>query len=475
MKRFFIVVKKIFYIILSFLFGIFYKKEEVNFNHSNQRKENQEEAEKSKNIKEYPSNQEEQPSNNRKENQDYYLKKDLEKLYYIIQKIEQIEYQLKIQIDETYLKTVRKEIEIVKQEVNFLDKRYRKVEKKQKDIKSLTVQLDTCKRLIGSIEKRIEKLITSKKMPEQKEISVSNIETKKKEKPPGQKNIESKITRTQVREKEKSGSKINKDCLASEKEEEDKKEKSNKVIQEESNTIGIENSSKDYLEINDNILEDIIIKDIEEDIIDIENKSHNNEEKENKREEIHPIQGNIEKGTKHPILKESRKNKPMTIRQVQDSSVKKYPVNLSLLKQRISILRTHSKLRVISSSIKKALKCTLLIGMGLTIKNQPYQFIGQQLMTNNYIRKARKTNKKNVKPLKHKKVSKLGTNIVSQTSYIMVDTLKQIQLLRNELYSQYELTDEIKKILDDLNEIELEIKMNLEQTVQKDEEKEKFR
>lgn len=478
MKQIFIIIKKTLSVVFSFIFGIFYNKKSIDHSFSKESKDKKEKVETYKKIKEHKINQEE-PSTDRKGRRDYYLEKDLETLYYTLQKIQKIEYQLKIVTDEKILETIKIEIEIIKQDLDFLDRKYSKVEESQEEIKSLITQLHTCKELIESTERKIEKINISKKSPNKKEPLTSNIEIPKEERLPSRQKKEEKTDLKQIKEKEKRSPEVNSNHFLSTIEDCEKIEKSNQITQEDPQITSIEDLSDEYPEMNHNILDDILIKDIPEDLVEdkeIHSINNSNQKKDNKKKETSDIGENISEKRDTSISKENEKNKPKIIKQVRSSSsVKKLPVNLLLLKQKISILKNHSKSGMISSSIKKALKCTVLIGTGISLKKQSSQFITQHLMINNYIRKARRINKKKVKPLKYRKALALESNLQEQGSYIMMDTLRQIQLLRGEIYSQYELTEEIKKMMEELNEIELEIRMNLEMATQKEEEKSRFR
>lgn len=469
MKRAFIMIKKFFSIILSFILGIFYKKEGRGANVVKQDKAKEEEVKVSEKLKQYQRNQEEQSSENKRERQDYYLKKDLERIYYALQKIERIEYQLKITTDERTLETMKAEIKIIKQDLRFLDEKYKKVDSNQGDIKSLTIKLYACKELVEKVEKKIEKINDAKNSSNEKESSTgnSNTEIKKEEQLLNLEKLGKKASVTQTEEKEKNLPEINKDQLLADIVEYGTIEESNKIIRAKHHVIEIQVSSSEHSNIDNNIFDNIIIKDIPKDLIENRriHNTNNNQKKVNKKEEVSHVRENTLKKQNKPIAKENRENKPKVIRKVRSSSVKKYSVNLLSMKQRISTLKNHSKLRTISSSIKKA----------LTLGRNSSQFLEQHLMVNNYIRKARRMNNRKVKPLKYRKVFKLESNLKKQTSYIMTDTLRQIQLLRTEIYSQYDLTAEIKKILDELNEIELEVRMSLNQASQKEEERSKFR
>ncbi|MCI8347452.1 MAG: hypothetical protein HFJ12_05875 [Bacilli bacterium] len=474
MKQAFIMIKKIFSIVLSFIFGIFYKKERGESNFLKQSKEKKEKGKVSKNLKQYQINQEEQPSTNKRERQDYYLTKDLEKLYYALQKIQRIESQLKTTTDEITLKTIKEEIEIIKQDLNFLDDKYRKVDSNQGDIKSLTNKLYICNRLIETIEKKIEKISASKK----EKLSTGNIEMKGKEELSNPKKTEKKINQKQI-EEEKELFEINEDQILSDVEDRERgKEKdSNKDTREKSPVIEIEFPSSGHSKIDNNILDNIIIKDIPKNLAESREiyNINNNQKKDNRKEEVPHVREDELNRQDKSISKETRKKKPKIIKQAQNNGVKKYSVNLSLLKKKVSMLKNYSRIGMISSLVKKALNCTLLIGMGITLRKYPSQFLEQHLMVNNFIRKARRISNKKVKPLPYRKILKSESNLKKQTSYIMTDTLRQIQLLRTEIYSQYGLTEETRKILDELNEIELEVRTSLEQTSQKEEERSKFR
>ncbi len=477
MKQILVIIKKIISVVFSFIFGIFYNKKRINNSFPKESKDKKEKIKIQKKIKEHKINQEE-PTTDRKGRQDLYLKKDLETLYYNLHKIQKIEYQLKIVTDETNLETMKEEIEIIKQDLNFLDKKYRKVDESQEEIKNLIEQLHTCKKFIMSTERKLEKISISKKNINNKESLETSIEIKREEKSRNQEESKLKINLKQINEKEKKSSEVNSNHFLSTIEDSEKIGKSNKITQKESYITPIEDLSNEYLRMTNNILDDILIKDIPDDLVEdkkVNSINDNNQKKDGKKKENSYIGENVSKKKDIFISKENQKNKPKIIKQVRSRSMKRTPVNLSLLKQKISILKTHSKLIMIASPIKKALKCTGSIGTGIPLKKQSTQFITQHLMINNYIRKARRVNKRKVKSLKYRKVLELESNMKEQGSYIMMDTLRQIQLLRNEIYSQYELTEEIKKMIEELNEIELEVRMNLEMTSQKEKERSRSR
>ena len=490
MKQILVIIKKIIFVVFSFIFGIFYNKKRINNGFPKESKDKKEKIKIQKKIKEHKINQEE-PTTDRKGRQDLYLKKDLETLYYNLHKIQKIEYQLKIVTDETNLETMKEEIEIIKQALNFLDKKYRKVDESQEEIKNLIAQLHTCKKFIMSTERKLEKISISKKNINNKESLETSIEIKREEKSRNQEESKLKINLKQINEKEKKSSEVNSNHFLSTIEDSEKIGKSNKIPQKESYITPIEDLSNEYLRMTNNILDDILIKDIPDDLVEdkkVNSINDNNQKKDGKKKENSYIGENVSKKKDISISKESaskrenifiskenQKNKLKIIKQVRSRSMKRTPVNLSLLKQKISILKTNIKLIMISKQKKKPLKFTVTIATVIPLKKQSTQFITQHLMINNYIRKARRVNKRKVKSLKYRKVLELESNMKEQGSYIMTDTLRQIQLLRNEIYSQYELTEEIKKMIEELNEIELEVRMNLEMTSQKEKERSRSR
>ena len=126
--------------------------------------------------------------------------------------------------------------------------------------------------------------------------------------------------------------------------------------------------------------------------------------------------------------------------------------------------------------MKKASKLTATIGILLFAKNNKANILATSIVSNNQIRKARRVNRKNVRLLKYTNVLKrtrLSHSIDNQIHYVINDTLSQIKKLRQELTTISYRNDEIIRLLGELDEIEINIKNNIEKMTEEEKSKSK--
>lgn len=465
------IIKKFFALILSFLFD---SKSEKNKKKKTYKKEKSEKKEKTVQVQNYQNiSNKDHESNIKQDKNIIYVKDDLQKIYNIINTIEKIKLKLRKTIDNTEIEKLKKEIDIIKSDLEFIESKYNKEKVDDDYIHDIKKKIEDCKILTETVEKEVNDIKPIKEEINNKadinldidenetieDIKISKDEDKKID------NIEkSNNDVKQNNENNKLSSKVgivdsfkpidnpNKTAKESAKAEE------KQVINKSNNE-----TKKEKITIIDDI-ENIVIYD-NPDYIDIKVEENDelkekkqNVKKENSKEEKQNI---IKEKPKENVKKiEEQHKEPKTIKIVDLKTIKQSQINLVSFKKKLKEIRKRKKIKLMSNLLNNAIKITGTLNLLSFMKNNN-KIIESNLMINNYVRKARNIKNKLVRPLGYKKIQKVTSqnlNTNGQVLFIMNDTLVQINKLKQEL-NTYDMTDsEILNILEQLNEIELRIK-----------------
>ena len=468
MRSFFIHIKKFFSILLSFLLGIFFKEKESFDSSSNVEKNDLEKLDSKPKNKSHPFDNSLESNGFKSRNSTLYLRQDFERLYYIVQKISKIESQLKLEIDESNLEEIKRDLDSINQELQFLEKKYGRAGSKQKEVEELTIQLESTKVLVDKIEKKVKSVVrvsSTTNLDHEEDTQKIEVENQHLEEPIITKKDERKTCKMPVFKKSKPNL--------------DHNTKSEKVVRsskQSSDHSFHEQSVNQDKEIESTILSSIIIKDHLDDLIEDRVESEEYICHETLKEDRKVIT-NQEKEentlVNNPIKKEDKKQKnSMKIKISSQAKIRKYSIPLKSLKSKISRLKFHHNIQRISFSVKEAFRLTGNISMLIISKRSSPEILASSLLRNRHIRKARAVHNRKMKPLNYHKMLKTvfyHTSIDDQIDYVMMDTMSQIEQLRAEIYANYELTEEVQQILNELDMIEVEIKNNVSQKNQNSE------
>ncbi len=467
MNNIWIKIKKFFSIIFTFIFGIFFDNAVTE--NKNKESHKKDSNEKTSNIhrKEIPkySVDRDDADSLYKDSNKYYTKEDIHKLFLIKKRIEKIQMIIKSNPDDYVLNELKKEIDSIKDEVEFLEVKYKKID--TPTVKEVKDKIEDCNDAIKDTENTIEKILDNNKDKDkdndtivEKNIPVVNMEKS-----------EERQTKIVPKSHDNKDIKVNKEFNQTPIEPINKTEspKTKKVEKQPEKKVDIPKEI-----INTTILSSIIIKNINRD----STKNITNDTKD-LNIEINKVDLNEEKTiniNKADINKEKNiskpEKKPVKVFKTGKNTyrkIKKNPKDLTTIKRRIAALKANNKINKISKSIKKALKLSMmlsLLGFGYNNINNK---LATNLVINNHIRKARKVNNKKVKPLKYgtldKKVSTTAS-IEEKTNYVTNDTLSQIRSLKQELCNIKGQDQEILKLLEELEQIEQNIMQNLQEEKQ---------
>lgn len=461
-------IKKFFAIILSFIFG--FNSEKIN-----EKRHEKDENKDSKNIEQNRCDRnllkKEDDDGDKQKSSNFYIKEDFRKIYDIINKIEIIEFQLRKVPNENEIIKLKDDLESIKSNLKFLDQKYSKENAIDNSVQEMQKELSNCKSLIETLDKKLEKTKYNNEeknnKSEKKEVVIDNIK---------EKNNQNEERIDNIKENNNQNEKIIENIEEKKIDLKENKNSNNKKL------LG-QNSLKketEYKEVNDLIKVDVPIKkeqtvnnNLNYDEIELTSQIKNTgidniviKEELNdlisiKQEEISILNKEKQSSTKTDLKTiEKQTNQNKIIKNIYPDKIKNMEVKLETFKKNIKQAKKSNQIKTISLLLNRASKLAMTLKLFSFMKNGNSKLIETNLTINNCIRKSRKIKNKLIKPLKYKQIQKtvskkLNSNI--QVKFIVNDTLIQIKKLKKELYS-YNLSDEdLLRLLDQLNEIELNI------------------
>lgn len=409
MNKIIFYIKKFVAIIFSFLFGAFHSDKKQEKSNLESKEENAIKKDKRRKIQRITREDESSTKNlsNQKNEIDdvlYYAKKDIQKLMMIQKNIIDLEYQINNTNNLEDLYKLEKELANEKSKLEKIASYYDKIDNNYKEIKDVKNIILENRKLIKDKEKLLSKKIYNEKKKTQEEVIEENLDQELEEPLEEKTNSDDEIVE-ETNEEERNISSTLTPIL--------------ELITIKEITEIIKNKKTKKQEINNNLEEPNISKNIEEKIIvQVENKEKN--KIESRKEKI---------------------NKNLVITKV----------NLIQKKQKMN------NLSAINQIISKAKSLVQQVNLNSVLQMNAMVAINTSLTINNYIRRARSLTGKRVKKLKLDRViRKVGNNPRIMVKAIMNNSLSEIRKLKAEL-KQYELSDELIEALDSLNEMELEI------------------
>lgn len=413
MNRFINSVKKIIAIILSFIFGLFHSKDkDLSDKESNNKVDELD----------YDKEKDKQIAANRIVQDDDFSTKSKTKI--IIDSKEEI------------YENARKDLERIfylRHIILKLEKKIKEVDNKE-DLIEIKKQLDDALREISEIGKVYEKENTHNTVV----IDIQKIYKESQEiVRENQKNIEDAIEKL---EQEENNLELEEEIEEKNHSEEEIEEKEVGISHEEiRKEISTEIVEKEKVEDNTvekvNPLENIVIKEVSE---------------INRREENQ----DVEKNSKEEILSVVKKNS-------ENENIRVYHLPKEKVEQKLKEKKNLSKkaaiLMILSTIIAKVLAMTKAFTPSQMLRFSPQNTVATALVINNQIRRARSVMGKKVRKMKYKAVvQNAGLNANNQVRFLMVNTLSEIKKLKEELL-QYGLDEEIRQIINKLNEMEQEL------------------
>lgn len=422
MKKLSVSIKKIFAIIISFIFGLFHKsvdkdveeKNEKNTHTDNIRskkkyKENRlfsDDDSNSKNISSIKNNEAEIL---------YFAKKDIQKLMVIQDYIMKLEYEIENCNDLEILEYYKNQLEKEKNNLKKITTYYEKTDLNNNIIIDIKTIEKNCTDSIKKSEKEIDKKIY--KLNKEKENTKESTETV--EKKPGNTGNNSSDEKKQEldQQKEKNNTQEEKDILK-------------KIV-----IIDIVISKEQKVEISRklNISSD-------KEIINKEEKKYllNNENKKTVK--------NIEETSKSSL---HIKEKP-----------KKYKVNKTNLEKNVTKLKLKRKVAnvaVIAVILAQAKAIVGRANINQLINLNSSLVVNTLLTVNNQIRRSRSLLGRKIKKLKLEKViRKVGPNPIIQVRAIIGNSLSELRKLKAELMT-FGMKPEVIEALNTINELEFEL------------------
>ena len=419
MKKLSVSIKKIFAIIISFIFGLFHKsvdkdveeKNEKNTHTDNIRskkkyKENRlfsDDGSNSKNISSTKNNEAEIL---------YFAKKDIQKLMVIQDYIMKLEYEIENCNDLEILEYYKNQLEKEKNNLKKITTYYEKTDLNNNIIIDIKTIEKNCTDSIKKSEKEIDKKIY--KLNKEKENTKESTETV--EKKPGNNSSDEKKQELE-QQKEKNNTQEEKDILK-------------KIV-----IIDIVISKEQKVEISQKLN-----KYSNKEIINKEEKKYllNNENKKTVK--------NIEKTSKSSLLIEE---KP-----------KKYKVNKTNLEKNVTKLKLKRKVAnvaVIAVILAQAKAIVGRANINQLINLNSSLVVNTLLTVNNQIRRSRSLLGRKIKKLKLEKViRKVGPNPIIQVRAIIGNSLSELRKLKAELMT-FGMVPEVIESLNTINELEFEL------------------
>lgn len=422
MKKLSVSIKKIFAIIISFIFGLFHKSVDKDVEEKNEKnthtdnicskkkyKENRlfsDDDSNSKNISSTKNNEAEIL---------YFSKKDIQKLMVIQDYIMKLEYEIENCNDLEILEYYKNQLEKEKNNLKKITTYYEKTDLNNNIIIDIKTIEKNCTDSIKKSEKEIDKKIY--KLNKEKENTKESTETV--EKKPGNTGNNSSDEKKQEldQQKEKNNTQEEKDILK-------------KIV-----IIDIVISKEQKVEISRklNISSD-------KEIINKEEKKYllNNENKKTVK--------NIEKTSKSSLHIEE---KP-----------KKYKVNKTNLEKNVTKLKLKRKVAnvaVIAVILAQAKAIVGRANINQLINLNSSLVVNTLLTVNNQIRRSRSLLGRKVKKLKLEKViRKVGPNPIIQVRAIIGNSLSELRKLKVELMT-FGMVPEVIEALNTINELEFEL------------------
>lgn len=419
MKKLLVSIKKIFAIIISFIFGIFHKSVDKDVEEDNRKdpdkyssplkkkhKENRlfsDDDSNSKNISSTKNNEAEIL---------YFAKKDIQKLMVIQDYIMKLEYEIEICNDLEILEYYKNQLEKEKNNLKKITSYYEKTDLNNNIIIDIKTIDKNCTDSIEKSENEIDKKIY--KLKKEKEDTKESTETV--EKTLGD-NSSDETKQELEEQEEKKDTQEEKDILK-------------KIV-----IIDIVISKEQKVEISRklNILSDkkIINKEEKKHSLNIENKK---------------LEKSIEKTSKNSVHIEE---KP-----------RKYKVNKTNLEKnvtKIKLKRKVANVAVIAAILAQAKAIVERANINQLINLNSSLVVNTLLTVNNQIRRSRSLLGRKVKKLKLEKViRKVGPNPTIQVRAIIGNSLSELRKLRAELIA-LGMKPEVIEALNAINELEFEL------------------
>lgn len=435
MKSILTIIKKFFFALFSIIFGIFNNDKKINQKQT--KSVNNISKKNLKNSKPVQKHQDLVGSCNQSAGQKVmfsHIKNDLYILFLLVKELENIDIKLSSPIKYEDLVDLEKEIKSIKIDIQCLENKYDKINSSNEAVKDIISKIQECKNLASESEDKIEK-IKNQKDNQQK------VETKKQKE-----TVKPKI--------------VSKDSIKPENN--IKQEKPKKAIKKENTETKSSKTSK--TKIKNTILETISVIEFKE--LEVKKPVI---EKQNKNNNIKVGSVDKKESTKNIEVDLNKQKKTVTTKKViYFRKIKQKPKKVVNMKRKITVLSEKNKLRRISKYIKSALKLVMMLEVANEQLSQNVIF--NNLIVNNYIRKARNIKNRKVKALKYATVVKKvnpPNSLVGQLNYIKADSLTQIRKLRQELLKM-DRSEIIEQLLNELDEIESSIIQNLNKTIQEE-------
>ncbi len=419
MKKLSVSIKKIFAIIISFIFGLFHKSVDKDVEEKNEKNTHTDNIRSKKKYKENrlfsddDSNSKNISSTKNNEAEIlYFAKKDIQKLMVIQDYIMKLEYEIENCNDLEILEYYKNQLEKEKNNLKKITTYYEKTDLNNNIIIDIKTIDKNCTDSIKKSEKEIDKKIY--KLNKEKENTKESTETV--EKKPGDNSLDEKKQELD-QQKEKNSTQEEKDILK-------------KIV-----IIDIVISKEQKVEISRklNISSD-------KKIINKEEKKYllNNENRKTVK--------NIEKTSKSSLCIEERP--------------KKYKVNKTNLEKNVTKLKLKRKVAnvaVIAVILAQAKAIVGRANINQLINLNSSLVVNTLLTVNNQIRRSRSLLGRKVKKLKLEKViRKVGPNPIIQVRAIIGNSLSELRKLKAELMT-FGMVPEVIEALNTINELEFEL------------------
>lgn len=417
MNKIILCIKKLFAIIISFIFSLFYDDNKIE--KTTNKKEELISTTKNKKLKSIRTIRDDDESTKSISNKNtdiieilFCAKIDIQKLFNIQKNIIDLEYQINITTSLEDLYLLQKELEKEKNKLEHIAIYYDKLDYNYKVIRDIKQIVSDSKKLIKDEEKNLDKKIYK----EEHKKEESKEEIKEEQKQP-----------------EKSAEE-NKDIL---KEIELEKQEDKKIISPKLP-----------------IVELITIKEISEILTEKKkNKNTNNSKDKSIYNE------NIKSYDKNLVVKVEKKDKKIIYKTKEVVNKQNIDSNINKIKKK----NNANKLAIISLILAKASSLVQNANCNSLLRINPMIAVNNSLIINNEIRRARSINNRKVKKLKLDKVIKrVGNDPRTMVKAIMVNSLSEIKKLKAQL-QQYDVSDELIEAIANLNDIELEIINQIEE------------
>lgn len=419
MKKLSVSIKKIFAIIISFIFGLFHKSVDKDVEEKNEKNTHTDNIRSKKKYKENrlfsddDSNSKNISSTKNNEVEIlYFAKKDIQKLMVIQDYIMKLEYEIENCNDLEILEYYKNQLEKEKNNLKKITTYYEKTDLNNNIIIDIKTIEKNCTDSIKKSEKEIDKKIY--KLNKEKENTKESTETV--EKKTGNNSSDEKKQELE-QQKEKNNTQEEKDILK-------------KIV-----IIDIVISKEQKVEISQKLN-----KYSDKEIIKKEEKKYllNNENKKTVK--------NIEKTSKSSLCIEERP--------------KKYKVNKTNLEKNVTKLKLKRKVAnvaVIAVILAQAKAIVGRANINQLINLNSSLVVNTLLTVNNQIRRSRSLLGRKIKKLKLEKViRKVGPNPIIQVRAIIGNSLSELRKLKAELMT-FGMKPEVIEALNTINELEFEL------------------